>query len=106
VRGLPLEVRYLYEAQIELMRQRGGLEGVALLFVLQVPAGHQAQFGIDVLRQVAKRRLVSATPAFQSTGDFCRTSVDGYPFSPRRKKYTRNVWTLLPSASAFTGESG
>jgi len=47
------------------MDQGGCLEGVALLFVLHVPASHAPQFGIHPLRQPAQGSLVTAVPGSQ-----------------------------------------
>ncbi len=63
--GLPFDLGHLYQPQIYLVDDCGGLERVAVPFILHVPAGHAAQFGIDVLRQLAERGLVSATPSLQ-----------------------------------------
>ena len=62
---------------IHLVDDGGGLQGVVLSFVLQIPAGNQAQFGIHALRQPVQGCFVTAAPGFQQRGDFCRGCVDG-----------------------------
>jgi hypothetical protein len=63
--------------------QHGGLEGIALGFVLHVPAGHEAQFRIDVLRQPDQGAFVAAAPSLQQICDFLGARVDGQARSPR-----------------------
>ena len=73
---MPFDIGHVYQAEVDLMDQCGGLEGVALAFILHVPVGHVAEFGINVLRQLAQGCFVTAAPGFQQIGDFCRTCVD------------------------------
>jgi hypothetical protein len=72
----------------------GGLEGVALAFVLHIPAGHQAQFGIHVLRQPAQGCFVTVAPGFQQIRDFSRGFADGQPILPMGKELYQNVAAL------------
>ncbi len=74
------------------MDQGGGLEAVALRFIFHVPASHQEQFGIGVLRQPDQGDFVTAAPGFQQKCDFVRTRVDGLTPSPWSfKNYTRSM---------------
>jgi hypothetical protein len=74
------------------MDQRCGLEGVALGFVFHVAAGHETQFGIDMLRQTGQGGFVTAAPGFQQVRDFSRACVDGLPVSRwASKKYAKPV---------------
>ena len=64
-------------------------------FVLHVPAGHEAQFGIDVLRQPAQGGFVTAAPGFQRFVISAeRASMDS-PFSPWASKNIPETWPLL-----------
>ena len=74
---LPVDLAHVDKAEVDLVDDCGGLQGVALAFVLHIPAGDQAQFGIHVLRQPVQGRFVTAAPGFQQSGDFCRACVDG-----------------------------
>ena len=64
------------------MDQRGGLQRVRLAFVFHVPAGHAAQFRIDLLRQPIERSFVTAAPGPQQMRDFSRGFLDGRPVLP------------------------
>ena len=74
---VPFDLGHVYQAEVDLVDQCGGLEGVALAFVLHVPASHEAQFGIDLLRQPLQGSFVAAAPGFQQIRDFRRGCVDG-----------------------------
>ena len=73
------------------MDQGGGLEGVALAFVFHVPAGHQAQFGIDVLRQPPRAASSPPLQAFNRLVISAEGASMDSPFSPWDKKYTTTV---------------
>ena len=74
---LPFHMGHVYQAQVNLMDDCGGLQGVALVFVLHIPPRHPAKFGIHVLHQLAQGCFVPASPGFQQMGDFDGTCVDG-----------------------------
>ena len=76
-RCVPFDLGHVDQAEVDLMDQCGGLEGVALAFILHIPAGHEAQFRIDLLRQPLQGSFVAAAPGFQQTRDFSRGCVDG-----------------------------
>ena len=82
------------------MDQGGGLEAIALGFIFHVPAGHQAQFRIDVLRQPDQGGFVTAAPGFQQKCDFVRTRVDGLP--PVASKIYKKRGRFWASAAACT----
>ena len=48
---MQFDVAYVYQADVYLMHQRCGLESIGLAFILHIPASHQAQLGIDLIRQ-------------------------------------------------------
>ena len=68
---VPFDIGHVYQAEVDLVDQCGGLKGVPLALVLHIPARHLAEFGIHVLRQLAEGRFVAAAPSFQQTRDFC-----------------------------------
>src|ERR1039458_10535613 len=80
---LPFDVGHVDQAEVNLVYQHGGLEGIALGFVLHVPAGHEAQFRIDALRQPDQGSFVAAAPSLQQICDFLGARVDGQARPPR-----------------------
>jgi hypothetical protein len=88
----PFDLSYVHKAEVYLMHQYCGLESIGLAFIFHMPPGHDAQFGIHVLRQPRQGSLVAATPGFQQTRDFNGRFAHGQPVLPMgTKKYTKNV---------------
>jgi hypothetical protein len=73
------------------MHQCRGLESIGLAFIFHIPARHEAQFRIYLLRQPRQGSLVAAVPGFQQTRDFSRGCADGQPVLPVEQKIYQNV---------------
>jgi hypothetical protein len=46
----PLHHSYVYQAEVYLVHQCGGLESIGVAFIFHKTPGHQAQLGVDLLR--------------------------------------------------------
>jgi hypothetical protein len=59
------------------MDQCRGLKSIVPAFIFHVPAGHETQFRIDLLREPDQCGFFAAAPGFQEICDFRSACVDG-----------------------------
>ena len=67
--ALPAHLSLVNQSEVNLIRERGGLQRVAATLLPHVAVGQMAQLRVDQRDQLFERRLIALAPVDQQLGD-------------------------------------